>query len=481
MQLVSVGFAGFWLLTLAAYYLCPKFQWQILLVASLGFYILYAGVLPIVLIVCAAIIWMFGYVPEGNKRKWYLKLVIFLHVLLLLFFKLYGHFGMAFGAIVVPVGLSFFSLAAIGYCIDVHWERCKPEKNYAKLLLFLSFFPSIIQGPINRWDKLSGEIFKPHIFSKDMVCRGIQRFIWGLFKKLILVDRLLRITESIFECPENHSGLVLAFGVGCFAVELYADFSGYMDMVIGIGQTFGIGLPENFKRPYFSETIAEFWRRWHITLGTWFKDYVMYGFVMSPLGRKIGKSIKKRNKQLGKLVPTLIGTMLVWGLTGLWHGTSCGYLLWGVYYGVIMCISLCMEGFWTEKKKGVAFFKGKLYKIICILRTCFLVFIADILICAGTWDNIKLFFKKITCEFKIGDYPALYAYGRGNAILILFGVCLMLVVSFVQEKYNNRVEVFLKPPFAIRWLLWYILIFVILLFGTYGAGYEAMPFMYQVF
>lgn len=481
MQLISITFALFWLLALVIYYLCPKFQWQILLVASLLFYTLYSGRPPLVLAVCAVAAWGFGYISEERKRKPFIKLIIALHVLLFLFYKFLGRIGDAEISIMIPVGVSFFLLTSMGYCMDIHWERYEPEKNYAKLLLFLSFFPSIIQGPINRYDKLGDEIFKKHQFSMEAVCRGAQRFLWGFFKKLILVDRLNQITGDIFAGQGQYSGFMLSVGVFCFAVELYADFSGYMDMVIGIGQSFGIALPENFRQPFFSKTIAEFWRRWHITLGTWFKDYVMYGFIMSPIGRKIGKSIKKKSKRWGKLVPALIGNMIVWGLTGLWHGTSCGYLLWGVYYGLLMCITLCLEDFWKKRKAGHAFFESALYKLLCIVRTCLFVFFADILICAGSWENIKIVISKIFLEFGKLDIWFLAPYGRGNILLILFGICAMLVVSVVQEKHGDIFMYLSGKCFIIRWLVWYGLIFTILLFGTYGVGYEASPFMYQVF
>lgn len=388
-------------------------------------------------------------------------------------------------SVIAPVGVSFFLLASLGYSIDIYWERYIPEKNYLHLLLFLCFFPSLIQGPINRYDKLKKAIFVQHSFSYIQISNGIQRFIWGLFKKLILVDRLTTITNDIFGNLENHSGSIIIFGSCCFAIQLYADFSGYMDMVLGISQTFGITLSENFKRPYFSKTIGEFWRRWHITLGTWFKDYVMYGFIMSPLGRKIGKSVKKKNKHLGKLILPLSGTLIVWMLTGLWHGTSTGYILWGTYYGIIMCISLCLEDFWKKKRIQFGFCRTHIYSALCILRTCSLVLIADILICAESWGHIKLCIKKILFHWEIFDFKSIIDYistiPHENIILILYGISVLLCVSLYTEKKEDIRHFLSQRPAIFQWIVWYVLIVSIIMFGTYGVGYDTTTFMYQSF
>ena len=483
MQLVSFGFVVFWFITLILYYTVPRFQWQILLAASLLFYLLYAGRIPLFLLVCSGIAWGFGYLAQ--KGKWTLRAIVFVCIALLLFYRLHDYLFVSNTPVIVPVGISFFLLALIGYYMDIYWERYAPEKNYFKLLLFLSFFPSLIQGPINRYNKLRAELFKIHTFSWSQVRNGIQRFIWGLFKKLILVDRLALITQDIFGNLQEFSGFVIILGVICYAIQLYADFTGYMEMILGVGETFGVLLPENFKRPFFSESVADFWRRWHITLGTWFKDYVMYGFIMSPSGRKIGKAIKKKNRRWGKLVPSLIGTMLVWGLTGLWHEVSGRYLLWGIYYGIIMCISLCMEDFWEKRKRGIHFFETRIYHMLCIVRTWFFVIAADFLICAGSWRNIRLCISKILMNMELFDFRAglYYIMGipRENRILILFGCCIFLIVSLVQEKYGSVRILLQRQPCVIRWLVWYIVLFSIIMFGTYGAGYDTSTFMYQSF
>ncbi len=482
MQLISFGFILFWAIALSAYYMVPKFQWHILLTTSLAFYMLYADRIPVAMFVCAAVLWGFGHVVKVDGKNIFFRSVLLVHIMMLLCFKT-SYLGLGLD-VAVPVGASFFLLASMGYCIDIHWKRYAPERNFAKLLLFLCFFPSVIQGPINRYDKLHKELFQKHSFQADSILMGIRRFIWGLFKKLILVDRLNAVTREVFGSIESQSGIVIIFAVICFSIELYADFSGYTDMVLGIGQTFGIMIPENFKRPYFSCTVAEFWRRWHISLGTWFRDYVMYGFVMSRSGKRIGREIKKKNKYWGKLVPALMGTMIVWILTGLWHDMSGGYILWGIYYGVIICISLCTEEFWKQKKAKLKFFKTKVYHVVCVARTYLIVLLADLIICAGP-GKLGLCLTKIFARGDVFDFQTLLHYIRTipktSIILIIFGTIVMLLFSAFQEKYNSAGSAAPKFPAILKWVFWYFMIVSVVLFGTYGVGYDTSTFMYQSF
>ncbi len=240
-------------------------------------------------------------------------------------------------------------MTAISYVVDVGREQCEAEENPLKVLLFLSYFPAVTQGPFNRFGKLKEEIEKEHIFDYDRMLRGIQRFVWGAFKKLVIADRIALFVDTVFASDVSAvPGSIFAAAVILYMLQLYADFSGYMDMALGVSETFDIFLPENFKRPYFSKSVAEFWRRWHITLGTWFKDYVMFSFVMSGTGRKITRTAKKKWPSMGRHVVPIIGTMLVWLLTGMWHGRTVGYMLWGVYYGLIMSISLVLETQYTS-------------------------------------------------------------------------------------------------------------------------------------
>lgn len=483
MQLISIEFIFFWFVIFIFYYLVPKFQWQTLLIASLCFYIFNTKCLPVIIIIFSILIWAIGRIKNKNRRC--IALVIFItgSIMLLVFYKFY--LGVYFTEIKIhtPVGLSFFVLAAIGYCLDVHWERIESENSIFKIILFLSFFPALLQGPINRYGKIHREIFKYHDFVWEKICKGLQRVLWGLFKKLIIAERLIKITTVIFLDLESYSLSVLIFGVICYAIEVYADFSGYMDIVIGIAQTFGINMQENFKHPYFATSVAEFWRRWHITLGAWFKDYVMYAFVMSPPIKKLGKYLKKKNKKLGKVLPTIIGTMIVWILTGLWHGNSAGYIIWGLYYGTVISSSLCLESFYEKKtvvhrKNG----EGANY-VLHIIRTWLFVLIANAFICADSWNGIKVIIKKLlNAEFGISLFVNQIKLLISKDIVWAFAGCTILFsVSLMEERYGNILILIERKPIVFRWIVWYSLIFIIFLFGAYGKGYDISSFLYQIY
>lgn len=194
--------------------------------------------------------------------------------------------------ILLPLGISFYTFQSSGYLLDVYWKRCDAERNPVKYALFVSFFPQILQGPIGRYSRLAHQLYEPHKFEGKNITRGFERILWGFFKKMILADWAAVFVDAIFDNPDQYSGLAI-FGVLFYTVQLYADFSGGMDVVIGIASMFGIELDENFKRPFFSISITDFWHRWHITLGTWMKDYVFYPVTLSKWMGKFGKWGKK--------------------------------------------------------------------------------------------------------------------------------------------------------------------------------------------
>lgn len=194
--------------------------------------------------------------------------------------------------ILLPLGISFYTFQSSGYILDVYWKRCKAEHHPLKYALFVSFFPQILQGPIGRYSRLAHQLYEPHKFESANITRGLERILWGFFKKMILADWSAVFVDAIFDNPDQYGGLAI-FGVLFYTIQLYADFSGGMDVVIGIASMFGIELDENFTRPFFATSITDFWHRWHITLGTWMKDYVFYPVTLSGWMKKFGRWAKK--------------------------------------------------------------------------------------------------------------------------------------------------------------------------------------------
>lgn len=526
MQLISSGFVILWVISFALYYLAPeKRQWMILATASGLFYVVGTGGIPVGLLLAGVGAYACGIylkrsfaaqrqtlsecadkekkktVKQGfERRRKRVQILYFVCSLGILFLTKYmvvllpflQDLGLTgprtdafFARVVMPLGISFYTLTAIGYVVDVGREQCEAQENLLKLLLFLAYFPTITQGPFNRYARLQGEFERPHVFDFERMLFGVQRFVWGAFKKLVIADRINLFVGNVFGGGDVPTpGSIYGLAVVLYMLQLYADFSGYMDMALGVSETFDIILPENFRRPYFSKSVAEFWRRWHITLGTWFKDYVMFSFVMSPLGRRIGKSARKRWPGMGRHATGIIGTMLVWLLTGAWHGRTLSYLLWGVYYGVIMCVSLVLEPQYALWRQKLHIKEGKLYALFCMARTWMIVFLADVLIRSESLSQAGEIYRSLLVNFHLREgILNVTSYGLSKyGFLLLFAACLLwLAVSLLEERGKDVRRALAACPMPVRWGCYYGVVLLLIVTGIYGGNYDTAAFLYQSF
>lgn len=526
MQFLSSSFVILWVICFALYYLVSaKRQWVVLAAASIVFYVIGTGGIPVGLFLTGAGAYACGIylkrslaaqgqalsdcadkekkkaVKQGfERRRKRVQILYFVFGLGILLFTKYmvvilpflqkagfGGFGdESFPArVVMPLGISFYTLTAIGYVVDVGREHCTAQENVLKLFLYLAYFPAVTQGPFHRYAKLQGEFERPHIFDYERMLFGVQRFVWGAFKKLVIADRINLFVGNVFDGGETAvPGSIYAVAVVFYMLQLYADFSGYMDMALGVSETFDIVLPENFRRPYFSKSVAEFWRRWHITLGNWFKDYVMFSFVMSSAGRKIGRNAKKKWPKMGKHVTGIIGTMLVWVLTGAWHGRTAGYLLWGVYYGLIMCVSLVLEQQYVLWRQKLHIKEGKCFALFCMARTWAIVFFADVLIRSESLSQAGEIYRSLFLDFRLREgIFDVTAYGLSRyGFLLLFAACLMwLAVSVLEERGKDVRRALAARPMLVRWGCYYGVVLLLIVTGIYGGSYDTAAFLYQSF
>ena len=241
--------------------------------------------------------------------------------------------------LLLPLGISFYTFQSAGYIIDVYRDKYECCNNIFKFALFVSFFPQIMQGPIGRYDRLSPQFNEPHYFSLENTEYGLQLMLWGFFKKIVIADRIGVVADKVFLHPYDYNGIFVIVGVLAYCLQLYADFSGGMDVVSGAAELYGIKLDKNFRQPFFSKSISEFWRRWHITLGTWMKDYVFYPFSLSKKMMKFSKLMKKHfGTFAGKTLPICLADLLIFFLVGVWHGAAWNFVAWGLYYGIILII-----------------------------------------------------------------------------------------------------------------------------------------------
>ncbi len=385
----------------------------------------------------------------------------------------------------VPLGISYYSMSLVGYMADVYWKKEKFEKNIFKLLLFALYFPKILQGPISKYRNISKTLFGENKFDYTHFCYGLQRMLWGYFKKLVIADRVALIVTPVFENYESYHGTVLLVASIFGAFQLYCDFSGCMDIALGISESLGIKLEENFNHPFFSKTAAEFWRRWHMTLGSWFKDYIYMPIVISPTLIKLSGKLRKRfGKRVGKEFVTIVPLAIVWTLTGLWHGTGWNYVVWGIYWGIIMIISTVFE---PELKKIPILLHIKTdsmqYQIFRQIRTFSLFVISRIITIPSDIKASVEVFKRVLFDqspwelvdgtlFKLGlDGP--------NFILLILALLLLYFVSRCQEKGIMIRDKIASFPIFWRWTFYYMAIFAVLIFGIYGAGYDASSFVYM--
>ncbi|MBP5271190.1 MAG: MBOAT family protein [Clostridia bacterium] len=347
-----------------------KVQNIILTVFSLFFYAFGEPVYVLLMIGLVAVNFFFGKLcaapedaPPDKKKKLLLAAAVAIDLGVLGLFKYTNFFISNLNAVfsveipfinlTMPIGISFFTFQAMSYVIDTYRGVTKPQKSFVNLLLYVSFFPQLIAGPIVRYQDIELQL-QTRDHSLNPINDGIFRFSLGLAKKVLIADSCDKVVRLLIgEDPK----LVLAgwAGVVFYSLQLYFDFSGYSDMAIGLGKIFGFDFPENFNYPFASKSVSEYWRRWHISLGTWFKDYLFYPVLNSSPLKKLSKSLmKKKKRNAARYLPTVLSLFVVWAATGLWHGASWNFVLWGIYYYILLTVDMLWLDKFKKKLKGPA-------------------------------------------------------------------------------------------------------------------------------
>ena len=486
MAFTSSIFIIFLIITLLVYYLVPaKGQWIVLLAASYAFY-LYASIPAVLFLLFSTAITFLtarkiqqiknaqagnpsggapGQGENGSaaedvktttaeakaKSRPYMLLGLLGDLGVLAVLK-YTNFilqnaGALFHAdvpvlrLLLPLGISYYTFQTVGYLLDVYWGRTAAETNPAKYALFVSFFPQIVQGPIGRYGKLIGQLTAPQPFAGKNFRYGLWRILWGVFKVMLLSGWAGIYREAIFADPEGHAGIAV-FGVLLYSVELYGNFSGGIDITIGIAQLFGITLDENFRQPFFATSISDFWRRWHITLGTWMKDYVMYPLNFSKTMNRFGMWCRKRfGRKRGRLLPICLSSIIVFFLVGIWHEASWNYIGWGLYNGIIIAFSSLMaEPYRKAKEKLHITDTAKGWHLFMILRTFVLINLSWYFDCV---THAKTAFRMIGWSFtkfqpsqflQISSGKLGTAYTPYALLTLGLGIVLLFVISVLRER-----------------------------------------------
>ncbi len=525
MSFITHQFALFLLLSLCAYYLLPVKQWKVILFASLVFYFSWSP--WAILYVCATtgIVYVASFATDKlqtRRDNWLTEnkdadrqtkkdykeqinrkvseitvITTILMVLSLVVIKYYCPFAETVNDAfkkslffepsfwVIPLGISYYSLTLLGYYLDVSREVISHEKNPLKILSFAIFFPAIVQGPFQRYGQFSVQFDSRIKFESKNIYFGLQRILWGAFKKMAIANQAAIAADALYAQNGIVTGAQFFVGIFCYAIQLYADFSGYMDIIIGVGEMFGINVPENFDTPFFSRSISEFWRRWHITLGAWLKDYVFYPILKSHWMQKLGKKCaSKTNKKVSQFCTKYLGLLLLWTVIGAWHGADIKFIFgtgWLQFLYVFAEENLHAP---TEKilSKIHISYDGKFWRCVqsCVvtfqMAFAWVFFRADSF--AQAWNIIGS-----ACKHMVQGWSSFITYlnfvnSTDYIIFIIEIICLAIVDCLHNKNVKIRESIACKN-IAVRYLFYICAIWLFLLFGTFGGS--ASQFLYTQF
>ena len=387
--------------------------------------------------------------------------------------------------VLIPLGISFYTFQTAAYIIDLYRGKIDADRNIFKFALFVSFFPQIIQGPISRYDQLADQLYEGHDFSYTNLTHGMQLMLWGFFKKIVIADRVAILVTQVFDNYGDYQGAVVFVALLFYSIQIYADFSGGIDIARGVAQTMGINMTHNFMRPYFSSSISEFWRRWHMSLSFWCRDYIFYPISLSKMFGRMGKHLRKIfGDRIGKLFPVLVAQMATFLTIGLWHGAEFKYIAYGLYNGGIIILGLLLEPQLKKLREALKInAAGTGWKLFCIVRTFLLIVIG------------RIFPKSVSFSAAITMFCSMF---RGNGeevmklifslgldavdfLIILLCCTLWFVISFKQEKGIKIRESLGSKCLPYRWATLLLGFAAVLVLGVYGPGYDASAFIYRGF
>ena len=488
----SIEFLIFFPIVVFIYYLIPdkaKYIW--LLAASYFFYMQWNPAYVFLLLTSTVVTYTGALILEKmsdvKKRKLCLFCALVINLFILGYFKYANFFVTYFNRaltiigrepmmwdkdILLPVGISFFTLQALGYLIDVYRGDIYPEHNFLKYALFISFFPQLVAGPIERSKNLLKQLATPNKFSYENLRRGLLIMLYGFFLKVVIADRVAIAVDAVYDAPDKFPGWYIAFATLLFTIQIYCDFYGYSTIAKGVALTMGVKLMDNFNAPYYSRSIREFWHRWHISLSTWFRDYLYI-----PLGGNRKGRIRK-----------YVNLMIVFAVSGLWHGASISFVVWGILHGLYQLIESLVRhiGNYVREKlkmeKPRSTFTDKLFKL---LLTFALVVFAWLFFRANSMSKAHILLSQM---IRAGNWTVLFdksIYNLGvtedyfNVLLVSMG--LLALVDYLKYRGRDVVSDFFKQKWWFRTIAEVALLLFVMLFGCYGSTYDVQQFIYFQF
>lgn len=521
MTLVSIEYYLFLAAILLVYYLIPtRGQWCVLLAASICFFCIVGTPWTIIyLLVGVLVTWLAGrrieqyrsnYQKEKKARAW-LIFAILADLGMLAALK-YSNFvlrnaGFVFGALTnttpewsvdwpAALGISFYTLQLVGYLLDSYWGISESQMDLGKFALFSCFFPQMVSGPIGRYRDYRDQLFDEHPFDWNNIRTGSVRIIAGIFKKVAVAENFAIIASHILDLEYGYTGPIAFGGMIAYIIQIYADFAGCMDIVLGTAICFGITMPENFNAPFSSKSIQEFWQRWHITLGLWLKDYVMYPLLRTKKWNRMTKAIKKKwGKVLARRIPTHLAMLVLWFCMGLWHGGGWNYIIEGIWFWAVIVAGEWLEPCWKKMRPYFASHK-RIWPLFQRFRTIVIYGIGAMFFkFASVGDGCKILFHIFAPHYFLSGLVKtksvivgwLNGYEQYYSDFLVALFCALIVFTIFilicwKENNNGGMAKYLKSqPISYRVMVLSALLYITLLFGVYGSGYDASMFIYGGF
>lgn len=475
----SFSFAVFLPIVFIAYWCLPhRFRWVLMLLASYYFYMSWNVKYVVLILFTTGVSYGAAILIEKYESKKSKKLILFIAAVLclgvLFFFKYFNFvtesvsnvlsmFSIQMNPLILnillPVGISFYTFQTLSYVIDVYRGNVKAERHFGYYATFISFFPQLVAGPIERTDNLLPQIKKQHFFNYDNATYGLKMMAWGYFKKLVVADTLSIYVSKVYNEPSEFTGFALVLASFFFSIQIYCDFSGYSDIAVGTAKLFGINLMNNFKSPYFSSSVKEFWSRWHISLSTWFRDYVYI-----PLGgNRVGKV-----RHMSNLIITFL-------LSGLWHGANWTFVIWGGIHGLAQVIENIF------KKKGKTNVRGLVWWIRVVLvflfsTSAWVFFVSDTVSDAFHVFTHALVGISEPIEYLRNGFFDI-AMSWKTFLLIVINVFLLTIVDYLSLKWDVLAELG-KKKIVLRWTIYVVFLLILVFFSQKGIAAEFVYFQF---
>ena len=474
----SAGYLVFFTIVCLVYFILPKkVKRAFLLLASYFFYSCWNLKYSLLMLFSTVATYLtaiaMDMVGTKKKKKLYLGLCFFVNLAILFVFKYYGFtinflnkilglVGVSLNLplinVLLPVGISFYTFQALGYIVDVYRGEIKAEKNFINYALFVSFFPQLVAGPIERSKNLLTQIDNLGRRRYENLSKGLLYILWGFFLKLVIADRAAIFVNQVYDSYQGYSYVFLCYAALLFAVQIYCDFYSYSIIAKGSAKILGYDLMDNFKAPYLSKSITEFWRRWHISLSTWFKDYLYI-----PLGGNRKGAFRKH-----------LNVLIVFLVSGLWHGANYTFVLWGLIHGIFNIL----EDSFKDITKNIS--NNFIYKNIRRLITFVVAVISFVIFRSKNIGAAKAFILGIL-KRQAGTLDASIAFPYEDTVILLIAIAILIVIDILIYNKVNMVERIEKRSLIIRWPIYLFLLVVILIFGIYGPGYSEAQFIYFQF